>query len=70
MQSVYNDDFYVWWEQNLPSLEHFSYAGMDFQGDTYLVLPPGGAWGDLGNFLIFWFSKIFMNFNIYIYTYV
>ena len=48
MQSVYNDDFYFWWEQQLPALEQFPYVGMDFQGDNDLVLPSGGAWGALG----------------------
>ena len=57
MKSVYDDDFYFWWERKLPTLEHFPYAGMDFRGDPDLVLPPGGAWGELGNFLIFKFLK-------------
>ena len=35
----------------MPSLEQFPYAGMDFCGDTDLILPLGGAWGELGNFL-------------------
>ena len=55
MQSVYDDDFYIWWERQLPALEQFPYAGMDFRGDLDLVLPPRGAWGELGNFLIFKF---------------
>ena len=48
MQSVYDDDFYFWWERQLPALDQFPYAGMDFYGDPDLVLPPGGAWGELG----------------------
>ena len=55
MQSVYDDDFYFWWEWQLPTLEQFPYAGMDFRGDPDLILPLGGAWGELGNFLIFKF---------------
>ena len=62
MQSVYDDDFYFWWERQLPALEQFPYAGMDFHGDTDLILPPGGAWGELGNFLFSNF-QIFMNFK-------
>ena len=50
VQSVYDDDFYFWWERQLPSLEKFPYARMDFRGDPDLILPPGGAWGELGNF--------------------
>ena len=59
---VYDDDFYFWWERQLPALEQFPYAGMDFRGDPDLVLPPGGAWGELGNFLFSNF-QIFMNFK-------
>ena len=50
VQSVYDDDLYFWWEQQLPALEQFPYARLDFRGDTDLVLPLGGAWGELGNF--------------------
>ena len=68
MQSVYDDEFYFWWERQLLTLEQFPYAGMDFRGDPDLVLPPGGAWGELSNFLIFKIFKTFMNFKmIYIY---
>ena len=51
VQSVYDDDFYFWWEQQVPALEQFPYAGIDFRGDTNLVLPPGGAWGESGIFV-------------------
>ena len=63
MQSVYDDEFYFWWERQLPTLEQFPYARMDFRGDPDLVLAPGGAWGKLGNFLFSNF-KFFMNFKI------
>ena len=45
VQSVYDDEFYLWWERQPPSLEQFPYAGLDFWGENDLVLPPGGAWG-------------------------
>ena len=48
VQSVYNDEFYLWWEWQLPTLEQFRYVGMDFRGDNDLVLPPRGAWGASG----------------------
>ena len=48
VQSVYDDDFYFWWEWHLSALEQFPYVGMDFWGDLDLVLPLGGAWGELG----------------------
>ena len=52
----------------MPALEKFPFVGLDFRGDTDLVLPPGETWGDLGNFYFQRF-KFFMNFkyiNIYI----
>ena len=48
VHSVYDDDFYIWWERQLLALEQFPYAGMDFRGDPDLVLPPGGIWGEMG----------------------
>lgn len=45
------------------AFEQFPYAGLDFRHDPELVLPPGGAWGDIGMF----FEKylIFSNFKVY-----
>ena len=50
---MYDDDFYSWWERKVPALEQFPYAGLDFQGDPDLVLPPGGAWGEMGKYFLF-----------------
>ena len=30
VQSVYDDAFYLWWGRQLPALEHFPYASLDF----------------------------------------
>ena len=48
VHSMYDDDFYTWWEWQVLALEQFPYAEMDFRGDLDLVLPPGGAWGEMG----------------------
>ena len=48
VHSVYDADFYTWWEQQLPALKQVPYAGMDFRGDPDLILPPGEIWGDMG----------------------
>ena len=69
MQSVYGDDFYLWWERQLLALEQFPYAGMDFRGDNELVLPPGGAWGASG-ICVFKFLNFYEFLVIKIYTYV
>ena len=67
VQSVYDDDFYLWWGWQLPALEQFPYASLDFRGDTDLVLPPGGVWGMLG-ILLFKFFKFLWILIIKIYT--
>ena len=69
VQSVYDDAFYLWWERQLPALEQFPYAGLDFWGDNDLVLPPGGAWGVPG-ILVFKFLIFYEFLVIKIYTYV
>ena len=55
----------------VPSLEKFPYAILDFRGDNDLVLPLGEAWGEIGIF-IFLCYLIFMSFNhkvMYIHMY-
>ena len=37
----------------MPTFEQFPYAGLDFHGDTELVLPPGQSWGEMAKFLFF-----------------
>ena len=53
VHSMYDDDFYTWWERQVPVLEQFPYIGLDFRGDPDLVLPPGGAWGEMGKYFLF-----------------
>ena len=48
VQRVYDDEFYVWWGRQLPTLEQFPYTGLEFEGYNDLVLPPRGMWGELG----------------------
>ena len=48
IQSDYDDDFYSWWSRHVHALEQFPHAGLDFRGDPELILPPGGAWGEIG----------------------
>lgn len=54
----FDDDFFLWWEQQVISIEDYLYAGMDFRGDPDLVLPPDAAWGAI-NKNIFKFFKLF-----------
>ena len=53
IQGGYDDDFYAWWICQVPALEKFPYVGLDFHGNLVLVLPPGEAWGDMGESFTF-----------------
>jgi hypothetical protein len=44
-------DFFDWWKKQLPMIEDFPYAGMDFWGSTDLVLPQGAQWDASGESL-------------------
>jgi hypothetical protein len=59
----HTDDFWGWWERQVPAFEQFPYAGLDFRHDPELVLPPGGAWGDIGMFTFLRIYLIFSNFS-------
>ena len=67
VQSIYDDDLYLWWAWKLPALEKFPYARMDFRGDNDLVLRLGGAWGASG-ILVFQFFNFYEFLIIKIYT--
>ena len=49
----YDNDFYAWWSHQVPGLEHFPYGGLYFCGDLELILPPGKAWGEMGEFFLY-----------------
>jgi hypothetical protein len=38
--------FFALWEYQIPMIEDFSYARMDFKGDIDLVLPKGAWWDE------------------------
>ena len=70
---VYNPnpiDFFPWWRWQIIAIDDYPYAGIDFRGDLDMPLPPGVAYGDIGNesqtfFLKFFELLIFLRFLIY-----
>jgi hypothetical protein len=57
----YNDDFFFCWRRKIIALDDYPYAGIDFKGDPDMPLPPGAAYGDIGNkFLNISFFCIFV----------
>jgi hypothetical protein len=49
VSTPYNDDFFFWWRRQVIALDDYPYAGIDFRGDPDMPLPPGAAYGDIGN---------------------
>ena len=45
----YPADFFPWWRRQIVAIDDYPYVGIDFQGDPYMPLPPGSAYGDIGN---------------------
>ena len=68
----YPADFFPWWRWQIVSIDDYPYGGIDFQGDLDMPLPPGLAYGDIGNesrpslFLNFLSYFIFLYFIDYV----
>ena len=45
----YQTDFFTWCQRQIVSIDGYPYAGIDFRGDSDMPLPPGLAYGDIGN---------------------
>ena len=46
----YDTGFFAWWRMQIPVIDDFPYAGMDFRGDENLALPEGMQWDASGKF--------------------
>jgi hypothetical protein len=67
----FNDDFFAWLSRQIPMIEDYPYAGIDFSRDPEMPVPPGEALGEIGKspLVLFFFLfayVIFMSFWIYI----
>ena len=49
VSNPYPADFFPWWQRHIVSINDYPYAGIDFRGDPDILLPPGSAYGDIGN---------------------
>jgi hypothetical protein len=62
----FNDDFFAWLSREIPMIEDYPYAGIDFSRDPEMPVPPGEALGEIGKsplLLFFLFAYvIFMSF--------
>ena len=49
MSNPYPADFFLWWRRQIVAIDDYPYVGIDFWGDPDMPLPPGSAYGDIGN---------------------
>ena len=59
----YPADFFPWWQRQIVSIYDYPYGGIDFRGDSDMPLPPGSAYGDIGNESL---PLLFLNFLSYL----
>jgi hypothetical protein len=44
----FNDDFFAWLSRQIPTIEDYPYAGIDFSRDLAMPVPPGEERGEMG----------------------
>jgi hypothetical protein len=49
----YNDVFFYWLRTQILMVDNYAYVGLDFRGDSNLVLTEGSQWGNIGKKEIF-----------------
>jgi hypothetical protein len=62
---AFNDDFFAWLSRQIPAIEDYPYAGIDFSRDPEIPVPPGEERGEMGKSppIVFLFAYvIFMSF--------
>ena len=60
-----------WWRRQIVAIEDYPYAGIDFRGDPNMPLPPGLAYGDIGNeSQPLLFLKKFEVFNFFLFSWL
>jgi len=62
-KTTFDDEFFLWWEQQVIAVEDYPYASMDFQGYLDIMFQPDATWGTIGtNDFSFLNFKIFLDF--------
>lgn len=65
LRTAFDDEFFSWWEQQIIVVDNYPYAGMDFRGDSDLVLPPNAAWGKIGNHFLSFYQSLRFFFYVF-----
>ena len=66
MSNPFDDDFFSWWERQVPFIEDYPYVEIDYTHDPDVIIPPGDELEDIGNFHFMLFN---FNFLIIYYMY-
>jgi hypothetical protein len=53
VSTLYNDEFFHWWRRQIIAIDDYPYEGINYRGDHEIPLPPGSAFGEIGQNLIF-----------------
>ena len=64
----YPADFFPWWRRQIVAIDDYPYAGIGFRGDPDMPLPPGLAYGDIGNESRPSLFKFFELFNFFVFS--
>jgi hypothetical protein len=64
---AFDDKFFSWWVRQIPVIEDYPYAGIDFSRDPEIPVPPDEERGEMGK-LVFFFLNLF-NFLCCFYIY-
>ena len=51
-RTTWDDEFFLWWREQIIDVDDYPYVRMDFRGDPDLVLPLSAAWGIVGKLKI------------------
>jgi hypothetical protein len=46
---AFDDKFFDWWARQIPAIEDYPYAGINFSRDPDMPVPPREERGEIGN---------------------
>jgi hypothetical protein len=65
---AFNDDFFAWFSWQIPAIEDYPYAGIDFSRDPVIPVSPGEERGEMGKSppVLFFFFFYICNFYVFL----
>ena len=66
---AFDDKFFAWFSRQIPVIENYPYAGIDFSIDPEIPVPLGEEWGEMGKFGSIFFLLNICNFYVIFYIY-